>query len=83
MQAGSDAWLLRTCLWLTSARDRLDDGLLLNGDRLWLVRRHSQDITPCELDTVLRQQAATARYLPDIACPPREPAVIASLGRRV
>ncbi|WP_460745757.1 hypothetical protein [Microvirgula curvata] len=78
-----DGWLIRTCLWLASMRGGLDDGLLLDGDRLWLVRCHAADIAPAELEAALLQQSAIASRLRSDAPPPGTAITVDALGKRV
>ncbi|MGE8358192.1 MAG: hypothetical protein ACN6N0_17535 [Microvirgula sp.] len=78
-----DAWLVRICLWLASMRDGLDDGLWLEGDRLWLVRHHARDLSPAELEAALQQQSAIARAFRCQSSPAGGVIAADALGKRV
>ncbi len=58
-----DEWLAQASLWLSSLRDNLDDGLLLDDGTLYLVRRCDSASESIVLQTCLEQQAAVARWL--------------------
>ncbi|AAQ60268.1 MULTISPECIES: hypothetical protein [Chromobacterium] len=58
-----DAWLQRVCLWLASIRTNLDDGLLLERGKLYLVRRHEHGLSAVEWEATLNQQLAVVAWL--------------------
>ncbi|MBV4465829.1 hypothetical protein KVG95_21105 [Pseudomonas sp. SWRI79] len=58
-----DQWLIQLTLWLASVPGSLDDSLLLEGDRLLLVRRYELDLTSVELETRINRQLTIARWL--------------------
>lgn len=57
-----DEWLVRTSLWLASIPEGLDDSLLLEGERVFLVRRHDYQSPPQELETRVQQQLSIAGW---------------------
>ncbi|MGF6401570.1 hypothetical protein ABH905_005236 [Pseudomonas frederiksbergensis] len=55
-----DEWLVRTSLWLASIPEGRDDSLLLEGERVFLVRRHECQCPPEELQARVQQQLSIA-----------------------
>ncbi|MCU1748805.1 hypothetical protein [Pseudomonas sp. 6D_7.1_Bac1] len=58
-----DQWLAQLSLWLASVPGSLDDSLLLEGERLLLVRRYESDLASVELQAQINQQLTIARWL--------------------
>ena len=55
-----DDWLVRASLWLASIPQSLDDSLLLEGERVFLIRRHESPCPPHELEARVQQQLSIA-----------------------
>ena len=55
-----DEWLVRTSLWLASIPQSLDDSLLVEGERVFLIRRHDLQCSPLELQARVQQQLSVA-----------------------
>ncbi|MBK5415418.1 hypothetical protein [Pseudomonas sp. TH31] len=55
-----DEWLVSASLWLASIPESLDDSLLLEGERIFLVRRYECQCSPKELEARVQQQVAIA-----------------------
>ncbi|OLF53053.1 hypothetical protein BTN82_20020 [Pseudomonas chlororaphis] len=55
-----DEWLVRTSLWLASIPESLDDSLLLDGENIFLIRRHDSQCPPRELEARVQQQLSIA-----------------------
>lgn len=58
-----DDWLIRASLWLASIPESLDDSLLLEGERVFLIRRHESQCPPRELEVRVQQQLSIASWL--------------------
>lgn len=54
--------LLQTTLWLASIPDSLDDSLVLEGERLFLIRRYGLEEPLCEREARIQQHLAIARW---------------------
>ncbi|AUH50648.1 hypothetical protein CXB49_07440 [Chromobacterium sp. ATCC 53434] len=63
LAALDDVWLQRVCLWLASIRANLDDSLLSERGKLYLVRRHEHVLGTVEWEASLNQQLAVAAWL--------------------
>lgn len=57
-----DEWLVRSCLWLASMHDSLDDSLLLEGERLFLVRSYKIGGASLDLEARINQQLAIVSW---------------------
>lgn len=57
-----DEWLARSCLWIASMPDSLDDCLVVEGGRVLLVRRYEIETPSLELNVRINQQLAVARW---------------------
>lgn len=55
-----DEWLVRASLWLASIPQSLDDSLLVECERVFLIRRHDLQCPPLELQARLQQQLSIA-----------------------
>ncbi|MHC8403428.1 hypothetical protein ACYZTX_29375 [Pseudomonas sp. MDT1-17] len=60
--AMDEAMLLQTTLWLASIPDSLDDSLVLEGERLFLIRRYGLEEPAAERDTRIQQHLVIVRW---------------------
>jgi len=58
-----DEWLVRATLSLATLPGALDDGLVLEGEGLWLARRYAPELDAADFESALLQQHAVARWL--------------------
>lgn len=56
-------WLQRVCLWFAAVRDCINDCLILEANRLMLVRRHKDPQTTVQWEAALNQQLAVCDWL--------------------
>jgi hypothetical protein len=56
-------WLQRICLWFASIRTCMNDSLLLESNRLFLVRRYSEQQNIPQWEASLTQQLAITDWL--------------------
>lgn len=57
-----EAMLMQVTLWLASIAQSLDDSLVLEGERLYLIRRYALDEAADELQVRIEQQLAIVRW---------------------
>ncbi|GLU33126.1 hypothetical protein WKR88_27170 [Trinickia caryophylli] len=55
--------IVRAALWIASVREGIDDGLLLEDERLWFARRYAYDAACTQTQAALAQQLAVVRWL--------------------
>lgn len=60
---GEHGWLRCVSLWLFSFRASLNDSLMMDGDRLLLLRRYAPDLSTEEWVAGIEQQLAVADWL--------------------
>lgn len=56
-------WLQRICLWFASIKTCVNDSLLLESNRLFLVRRYSEKQNTAQWEASLTQQLAITDWL--------------------
>lgn len=76
-----DEWLVRASLWLASIPDSLDDSLLLEGERVFLIRRHDLQCPPLELQARVQQQLSIACWFATHDASHPESTETSALGR--
>lgn len=60
--AMDETMLFQATLWLASIPDSLDDSLVLEGERLFLIRRYGLEESSCERDGRIQQHLAIVRW---------------------
>ncbi|CAI8756746.1 hypothetical protein [Pseudomonas zeae] len=60
--AMDESTMVQATLWLASIPESLDDCLMLEGDRLLLVRRYASDDASADRDGRIRQHLALVRW---------------------
>jgi len=56
-------WLQQVCLWLAASHAAMNDGLLLEGGRLLLLRRYDRGLDSTQWEAAISQQLAVADWL--------------------
>ena len=59
----SQSWLRKVGLLLAASTHSLDDGIVLEKGKAWLIHRYPSSLTPVEQEAALTQQLAVARLL--------------------